>query len=67
MRGRIVKTDNAQRLKYVNCEGEFSFGERVFNMLIENGEAKGKLFSTSQVEEIIIKTKNSIYKVKVIL
>lgn len=66
MRGRIVKTNNASRMQYLNNEGEFGFGDKTFNMIIDNGNYKGKIFHTSEVKEIIIKTKNSIYKVEVL-
>lgn len=66
MRGRIVKTNNASRTQYLNSEGEFGFGGKTFNMIIDNGDRKGKIFHTSEVKEIIIKTRNSIYKVEVL-
>lgn len=67
MKGKIIKTNNKERLKYVGCEGEIGLAnDNTFRMIIENGEKKGRLLITSQIEEIVIKTKNSIYKVEVI-
>lgn len=65
MRGKIIDTNNSDRTKYIGNEGEFGFADKTFNMIVDNGNSKGKFFHTSEVKEIIVKTKNSIYRIEV--
>ena len=71
MRGKIVKVDNVDRLEFLNAIGTLllpseSSNSCKFGFHIEEGYKPNRTIITSNVREIIVKTKNTTYTIEIL-
>lgn len=71
MRGKIVKVDNIDRLEFLDSIGTLllpseSSNSRRLGFYVEEGYKPDRTIITSDVEEIIVKTKNTTYTIKIL-
>lgn len=69
LKGKIIKIDNLNRLEYLNDICTLHFAENgskgfIFNIL--EGYKPNRTIITSDVEEIIVKTRNTTYTIEII-